>query len=82
MFELVLAETHDESNGAFWALIDLFHIFNHYNPSGIMDFYNFLVIYLFIGYVIGMDALNYSYVINCIKTRLNHNRTQLLYWHK
>ena len=61
MFELTLAATPDKPNGAFWNLINLFHIFNYCNPSGIVDFYNFLVIYLFIYGEFGMYALNYSY---------------------
>ena len=52
MFELILAETPDEPNGAFWAIIDLFHIFNHCNPSGIVDIFtalllSFTVIFIF-----------------------------------
>ena len=48
MFELLLAATPDEPNGAFWTFSNLFHIFNHCNPPGIVDIYLFALFIIFI----------------------------------
>ena len=58
MFESILAETPDEPNGAFWTLINLFYIFNHRNPPGIVDIFLLLYYYylLLYSYYFGMYA--------------------------
>ena len=56
MFELILATTPDVLHGAFWTLVNLFHMFNCCNPSGIVGLYISLSFTYFFIVVLGMNV--------------------------
>ena len=56
MFELTLAETPSEPDGAFWTLSNLFHIFNHCNPPRIVDIFTALLLLFTIIFILFWDV--------------------------